>query len=45
MSGKPEQSHIAEARVTNVEFFLGAALLFFVIVAVALAAIKLAGGS
>ena len=33
--------HIAEAGMSNVEFFLQAALLFFVIAAVALAAIKL----
>jgi hypothetical protein len=41
MSGKTEQSHKAEAGMSHVEFFLQAALLFFVIAAVALAAIKL----
>jgi hypothetical protein len=41
MSSNPEQSHIAEAGMSSVEFFLQAALLFFVIAAVALAAIKL----
>jgi len=42
---RAEQSHIAEAGMSNVEFFLRAALLFFVIAAVALTAIRLGGGS